>query len=1049
MTQVNTAATSFTLANYTHSNESTELKQVVTNTDTQIIVNSNDLENPETSFTTQASNDSLYIWGNDSIIDADFYYVLDLEIIIDSEFTIHLLIAGELNNDYGLYHMYKINGSELWSAPYFIAEIDDDQYETLFDVKTDTFGNIHLIYTKYSAIYYMKFDGSSWSAQEYINNGSSARLQIDAKGNPKIMYYRTGRNYIQYPYSYSQYFSLEELHVNGTWTTFEFIIDFYRSSLSFDFTISYKENEEIIDVFLNRQDEIENIYGTPIYFEQKIYHIFKSNISNEFSEPNLVSTYQFPFSGLYNYKESLMIGDGVDTLHSFVDIPAETENQIYYQRKSGTSWTSASVKAEVPSTNPNMRVYFDAAMEPQKQIAFLWVHHEVIDSITEGNLKLRTYHKSVGWSDTEILHPNKTIAYSPSLSFDPFGDVHVVWFELQDNLRKIKYRFGYGDGDLDGLSNQEEIEIYGTDPQNPDTDGDQFLDGEEIALGFDPFNPDEDNDLMGDGWEYHNGLDPYTNDSYLDLDLDLLLNIEEFQIQTSPNNNDTDSDNVDDFQEVKVYFSNPLDDDSDSDKIDDGIEINDLGSNPISNDTDTDGMNDYYEWIYELQILVNDSYDDPDLDGLFNILEYENGIKPNDPDTDDDFLNDYDEVIVYHSHPINLDTDSDSIWDGIEVHTYGTNPILKDTDFDSLDDDDEIFVAFTNATNPDSDGDLMVDGFEWQYGLNPLNGTDYPFDYDMDGLTNLEESVYWSDPFDGDTDNDLLLDLYEVQIGTNPILLDTDSDNLDDYLEIVVIQSNATNSDTDYDLLNDFLEYHVYFTNILLNDSDLDGLIDGLEVYEYHTNPLNDDSDFEGLLDGEEVLLGTNPLDTDSENDGMDDFWEVTYSLNPLVDDSLGDPDLDNITNVIEYQYKSNPLIQDTDMDGLNDYQEIVTYKTSPVKNDTDSDQLSDFDELMTYFTNPFDQDSDDDFLFDGYEVIIGTDPTNSDTDQDGVGDGQELVDGTDPLNPRDNKSDNISRIVLILGISGVSFLVLYYTLPIFFKNRISSTREKFDEEET
>ncbi|MHA1442766.1 MAG: hypothetical protein ACTSPK_13035, partial [Candidatus Heimdallarchaeota archaeon] len=91
-TQVNAAANSFLLANLQQNNDTVELIQIDTMPDTQIIPNSNNLDNPETVFTKQASNDSLYIWGNDSIIDADFDYALDLEIIIDSEFTIHLFI---------------------------------------------------------------------------------------------------------------------------------------------------------------------------------------------------------------------------------------------------------------------------------------------------------------------------------------------------------------------------------------------------------------------------------------------------------------------------------------------------------------------------------------------------------------------------------------------------------------------------------------------------------------------------------------------------------------------------------------------------------------------------------------------------------------------------------------------------------------------------------------------------------------------------------------------------------------------------------------------
>ncbi|MEA2113751.1 MAG: hypothetical protein U9P63_03825 [Patescibacteria group bacterium] len=41
------------------------------------------------------------------------------------------------------------------------------------------------------------------------------------------------------------------------------------------------------------------------------------------------------------------------------------------------------------------------------------------------------------------------------------------------------------DADYDGLTDWEE-KIYKTDPDNPDTDGDGYLDGEEVASGYDP-----------------------------------------------------------------------------------------------------------------------------------------------------------------------------------------------------------------------------------------------------------------------------------------------------------------------------------------------------------------------------------------------------------------------------------------------------------------------------------------------------------------------------------------------------------------------------------
>ena len=44
----------------------------------------------------------------------------------------------------------------------------------------------------------------------------------------------------------------------------------------------------------------------------------------------------------------------------------------------------------------------------------------------------------------------------------------------------------YFDKDGDYLLGHEEINLYNTDPNNPDTDGDGYLDGEEVIKGFNP-----------------------------------------------------------------------------------------------------------------------------------------------------------------------------------------------------------------------------------------------------------------------------------------------------------------------------------------------------------------------------------------------------------------------------------------------------------------------------------------------------------------------------------------------------------------------------------
>lgn len=54
------------------------------------------------------------------------------------------------------------------------------------------------------------------------------------------------------------------------------------------------------------------------------------------------------------------------------------------------------------------------------------------------------------------------------------------------------------DSDLDGLTDQAEAQIYGTDPADPDTDGDGILDGAEVVRGTDPQDADDPATALGE-----------------------------------------------------------------------------------------------------------------------------------------------------------------------------------------------------------------------------------------------------------------------------------------------------------------------------------------------------------------------------------------------------------------------------------------------------------------------------------------------------------------------------------------------------------------------
>jgi hypothetical protein len=66
-----------------------------------------------------------------------------------------------------------------------------------------------------------------------------------------------------------------------------------------------------------------------------------------------------------------------------------------------------------------------------------------------------------------------------------------------------------GDYDGDGITDEEEQFITGTDPRNADSDGDGLDDGTEVYYRMNPLDPDMDRDGVSDGDEVNAGTDPF------------------------------------------------------------------------------------------------------------------------------------------------------------------------------------------------------------------------------------------------------------------------------------------------------------------------------------------------------------------------------------------------------------------------------------------------------------------------------------------------------------------------------------------------------------
>ncbi|MFP2929144.1 Ig-like domain-containing protein, partial [Pyxidicoccus sp. 3LG] len=435
------------------------------------------------------------------------------------------------------------------------------------------------------------------------------------------------------------------------------------------------------------------------------------------------------------------------------------------------------------------------------------------------------------------------------------------------------------DSDDDGLTDEEEGTL-GTDPNNPDTDGDGIPDGIEVNTGgTDPLDDDSDDDGLLDGTE--------------DADHDGVVD----EGETDPNENDTDGDGVSDGVESGLTepegddtdpavftpdqdpttTTDPTDDDSDDDGLLDGSE-----------DADHDGRVDAGE---------TDPRDaDTDNDGLLDGLEA--GLtEPEGDDTDPTvFTADQDPTTT--TDPLDADTDDGSVLDGVEDSNHNgrvdegeTDPLVgaddtDDTDGDGVDDETEIELGM-DPTDPDTDDDGVIDG------------TDGITDTDGDGIV---------DARDPDSDNDGVLDGTETGVTretappgtdldspnfrpdddpsttTDPKRADTDGDGLTDGAEdadhngrVSATETDPRDADTDDDDLNDGVEVQgSNATNPLDADSDDDGLNDGREDANHNgsfdnaeTDPNNRDTDLGGASDGDEVNGGGNPLD------GNDDFVVV------------------------------------------------------------------------------------------------------------------------------------------------------------------------------
>ncbi len=419
------------------------------------------------------------------------------------------------------------------------------------------------------------------------------------------------------------------------------------------------------------------------------------------------------------------------------------------------------------------------------------------------------------------------------------------------------------DSDDDGISDADEVSRYGSSPILVDSDGDGMPDGVELHYGFDMLDVndgklDADNDSFSNADEYLYASHPLLKTSKPDT---TTINFEEGALNdhwrqlTSPNlfqidatqshsaSHSLGSDDIDDNEAVVIQFAQVIAAAPVSFWIKTSTEASfdyfavfldgkpvhvQSGESDWSKVTFDVAQDDVHSLVFQ---YVKDAQNTIGLDRVWvDDLTYANSVTP---DVDADGLPTNWEIQhhfnAYEADDSSLDTDNDQL-SHLEEFTHGTDPHLTDSDFDGLPDGAEINTHNTLANDRDTDDDGMGDGFEVTFGLDPLDSSDAALDLDKDGVSNLIEAMY----------------------NTNPTKVDSDGDDLSDKDEIDIHKTHPAKA-----------------------DSDNDGMPDGYEITKGFDpkDPTDGTSDKDGdsLSNASEYKKGTDPLKADTDGDGKND----------------------------------------------------------------------------------------------------------------------------------------------------------------------------------
>lgn len=534
-----------------------------------------------------------------------------------------------------------------------------------------------------------------------------------------------------------------------------------------------------------------------------------------------------------------------------------------------------------------------------------------------------------------------------------------------NNMERVNVNLDDSDGD--GINDYFES-VLKTDATLADTDGDGLTDYDEfIVLGTDPLLADADGNGIIDA------VDDYDNDG--------LNTVEEKQYNTNIIMPDTDYDGVNDGDEVKVWFSDPLTADTDEDGLLDGEEVT-LGLSPVLSDTDEDGIIDFEEIITQTTSLKFTEEDScvQEVTVTLDCSGYiDNRVYVEDMTERSTLSNG---VVGLIGAPVNVHTDVDFEEAALEFH-YNPEQ-LGDTSEENLgvlwyDDENGQFVVMDNVS-VDTDKHvvtcitthfseyMLVDKDKW-YSVwmqaQEYAPTEMPCDIAIMSDSTAGEFYYWTKGLGFVEYNNGYI------AGENIIYGYFNANGTRMFYETWVNDQEELNK-----IGNDALYYHLY-TSGSLERGDRNGKYgDGFErLVDVFSNDFYQDLN----SDNPKAVLFT-----------YDGYLSESDEQNQKVEESVAKlKEMGVVVFAVSETGQSNPVIVNAAIETGGEHLHVFSYE-----------EIEQIWPMIHERMNGDDTDSDGDGLSDSYETlgmripngqVITTDPFNPDTDGDGRSDSEEM----------------------------------------------------------